>query len=116
MPKQQFACPPTLSGDETGLVKEIHYPISIEEGSATVGMGKPKAIFGSQNRELGIEKLCLFEENQVAVAAKNSSVRLWDGARLKPVVQTVGGGRIKILAGSGNRLVTCGQDVSFGVR
>jgi len=101
MPKQ---VPPTLHGDETGLIKEVAY--------GEDGVGKVKTVFGIQKRELGVEKLCVFGVNNVAVATRSSSLLLWDGTNLKSVVQSVGGGRIRGIGGFEDRLVTCGETVS----
>lgn len=91
-----------LSGDETGLVKLISYNED--------GVGKAEQTFGKQSRENGVERIHVSGPNNVAIGTVKGSVYKWDEFGLLDVVTRVGGGRIKGLYCSSDRLVTCGED------
>jgi len=100
--------PPTLHGDETGLVKQVEYD--------TEGTGKAVGTFGVQSREHAVDKLCVLGERQVAIGLRNGEVRAWNGTDIQPLAKAVDGQRIRGLCGFQDRLVSCGQNVRFRTR
>lgn len=101
------AVPWTLHGDETGLVKETHF-------DGENGAGKTEAVFGTQSRELGVDRFCVFGERDVAIATKSTSCRIWDGQQITDLVPSLNqGSRIRGLLATEekDRLVSCSEDV-----
>jgi len=100
--------PPTLHGDETGLFKQVEY--------GTEGVGKVTKSFGAQNRELGVDRVCKFGDDNVALGLRNSSVSYWDGNGIAYVVQAVEGKRIQALCNFSGKLVCCSESGKVEIR
>ena len=97
--------PSSLVGDETGLIKIVQYKD---------GIGQIVSKYGTQNRELGIERLTALGEDNVLMATRNSTIRLWNGTdNLENVIEKIEGGRIKSLNYFNENIVICTENVSI---
>jgi hypothetical protein len=65
--------PWTLHGDETGLLKEVRYKGEV---------GVTERVWGSQDKDLGIEKMCYFKNESsknMFLGLMDNSIHYWNG-------------------------------------